>query len=1056
MSEKQKQTIEFSTQKLESEIGEVGAIFHLKKGEIIVIDKFVVSSKGILRVAYYDNDGNRHVSNKDVFKRKIENCKEPDENYREEIIAIVKKIKRIDKELLDAIDDIKDKTKRVKFEEKAMKEIDEIGEIIDIDTNKNGVSKEMLQKVDIEDFFQVKNSLIELIQLKKQIELELKKEKKEKKSIKREVVDLDEDEMLGKIKTDISQEKWKEKKNLRKKEFEKRYGINVDYIIVTTNKSGHEAPTSSFTLIGYSSGKVKKDDRVEIKWHNEEGKKEKISLKKFQSLLNRGFKKETNEIVGKELTSEEEKLRGESGNKQDQDIEENNNSQEVEEAGQRAKKYRDEYFEKMGWNKNDEEQGNDNNQRNKELEDDLRKFEERIGIKIDEAKELKKDDEEVQEKRKNKKSFDNKNLEAQLESIIKDNPNIEKEIIKKTLNPEMRENSYSNADLKDKVLMLLGAQSNQARIKYLKKDYDMDKRLGGMKRFFGKTFHIDNFEKEIESYKKEYEEAREKYKNAILTLEGINDREEAEILARDFEISERLRWRSDKLDIAIENNPTYENSKKFLLGAVNKYREMRRWPSNKISELFGFKGLSKGVGIVSGMLITGKVLKEAGMVGNPAFRVFSVAVSSVGYKQIAETLAEKKRIKMSEKEIKKGVNKFGANFEAGRNIDELSEWLSNKNKNLDKDIQSEKYWRNWRTIMAGGVALATFFGGEILGEKMMKHFGEDHTGDSLSDGDEFKDAQINAGLSEQTVSSGPVNTSRIKSEVENFLSNNKIKSDIKVDQTNFSGEHTGVVEEPYPLDYDGNHEVNHDVDSEGVDAPNGIIKDGNVEIRGAVKVDNLESQEIQNGNEQILHSEKPKGARKVLSKISDIVNPNLEQHRNITGSELKIAYGLGFTPTEYARLNDLPLANVSNSNLNEFLERVPQAKEIDLSETTVGEFFRKININNLPKDISLHEITGEKYIEYLANIINNEAMDLKKVISSGDIGKWNQIRSHLAIGELDENFGKFYSEVSNKFSLNARPTESVENWIMRVTKFAYDRGILSEVKQDLEEIVSEK
>jgi len=624
---------------------------------------------------------------------------------------------------------------------------------------------------------------------------------------------------------------------------------------------------------------------------------------------------------------------------------------------------------------------------------------------------------------------------------------LEREIIRKTFDPETRETAYDKADLKDKVLMLLGEKSNQTRKKYLQKDYDMDRKLGNLKRFFGKTFKINNFERELEEYKKEYEASREEYKNAMIKLDSVGDREEAEILAYDFQISEQLRWRSDRLDIAMENNPIYENFKKFLVGAVNKYREMRKWPGDKISELFGFKGLSKGIGIVSGMLITGKALKEIGMVGNPAYKVFSVAVGAVGAKQMLEVLAEKKRIKKNEKKIKEAVNKFGADFEAGKNIDVFSEWLSEKNKSLDKEIQNEKYWRNWRTIMSVGVALGAVVGGDFLS-------GHNETVEDVSVKVSDHPANINnvsrvVSADNANVHTG-VNTNLLKQNAEKVFGNQRIEMSEEVAKTPNIDKMIKQPEIAEPIEA-----LEFNNSAETPEAPE--MSDDDHEVIH-IKADEKAGESVIQSSSPANNNENYVEKREGMSdgKMRDISNPNIEQHRNITGSEMQIAHGLGFSPEVYAKMNDLPIKEMGGNKMQSFFRKVAEMSNIDFnpSETTVKEFLRQVDIDKLSEGIKFTGMESDEYVEYFAKVINNEAVDLKRMLSNGDIGRWNQMKNHLVISELNENFGKFYEEVSGKFSLSARPNESVDNWLTRVTKFAYERGLLSEVKKELAEVVS--
>lgn len=959
--------------------GEVGTVLRLKNSQTVVLEKYLVTSKGIPRVAFCNQYGDRRVFDVQKFEEMIKNAGGYEKSdLTKESNSLIERVQKLDKKLLKKIDKIANKKKLDIYDKKLQSLIDKLLNLRDDVDNK---------EASVDDLANIYEVFERIVELDKEVEDVLEEQQEQQK------------------RQEFAGEK-------RKETFNKKFGVDEDYVLVAKNENGHEFSQKSFTVIEYIIGDGAEKDSIKIKWHNEDGIEEEISRRKFFALIKEGYKKE------KEIQQKQKRV----NNKSKKVLPKKNGEDtlNIKETEEKAKKYRDEYFEKMDWGKKSI---------NKGVDDDL------VGDLELADKFAKESDDE--------KNFIDQSLERNLEEILKNNPEIEKEVVRKTLNPETREISYDKADLKDKVLMLLGKQSNQSRRKYLEKDYDMDRRLGGIKRFFGKTFKIGNFEEEINSYKENYEIAREKYKNAILELEGVDDREEMDILARDFQISEQLRWRSDSLDIAIENNPAYENSKKFLLGAVNKYREMRKWPSDKISELFGFKGLSKGVGIVSGMLITGKILKEVGMVGNPAFRVFSVAISSVGYKQGLETMAEKRRLKKGEKEIKKAVNKFGVNFEATRNIDEFSEWLTEKNNNLDKNIQDEKYWRKWRTAMSGGLAVGTFFGGSLLSEEIMKHFG----GHSLNNGD--------------------VNSGKMEEKVEKLLGDNKVETEkilnsvtspTKASVSIESPAGSDIIEEPFPINSDEGSIPENNIEADVQIADKRIISDGNAKFRGVVEMNKTESPMNQDDlhHQDSSNSENSKVSQNnVPEKTIDIANPNLEQHRNITGSEIQIANGLGFTPAEYARLNDVLLAQITDVKINRLWAKAGM-KMIDPNTITLGEFFRQLDIDKLSENSSLSEMTDKSYIEYLASVINYETMDIKKVIVSGNIEQWNEMKNNLAIGELDEKFSKFYSEISTKFSLYARPTESVERWITRLTKFSYDRGILSEVKQNLEEIISKK
>ncbi len=1014
---------EITLEELREKIGKEGTVFVFDDGNIVVTEKYIVKNgNGQVKVACYDKTGNRVVVDVTEFKKMIENANDRKDDYKEEAARIAGKVRITYGNCLKFLDknkfDIGEK-KYFDYREKLNEIYKSLGKLKEV--NKKNIDR-LLQN-GIEDFVELTNAL----------------------------------RKIRKIRAEADEIVLKKEQSKRKKDFERRYGVDENYILMEANENGHKAPTSSFTLVGYLLGKTKKDDRVEIEWHNEAGKKEKISLKRFKSLLQEGYKKEkdlseTNQVEVSDYGNKEkkgknvperdfDKKRREKSTEKNigDDGDEGKNEKENEKAKQRAAQYRDKYFQEMGW-------GAD---KNKDTESD-----QNLAGDLELADKFERDDESGE-------NFIDKKLEIKLQAILEENPGIEKELIRRTFDPESRDNSYDRASIKDKILMLLGEKSNQSRRKYLEKDYAMDRKMGGLKRFFGKTFHFDNFEKELEEYKKEYEKWRNEYKEAILELESVGDREEAEILARDFQVSERLRWRNDQIEIAMENNPLYENFKKFLLGAVDRYRKMRRWPSDKISEFFGFKGLSKGIGIVSGMLLTGKALQEAGLVANPAYRVFSVAVTSVGYKQVAESLAERKRVKKDEKEIKKAVNKFGANFEVGRNIDEFDEWLTEKNKRLDQDIQNEKYWRNWRTIMAGGAAIATFFGGELLSEKLQKYFAGAHhqTGQNHLDKNQIPTGE-HQNTEHQTIKK-ELSGHKVSDNAGDKISNptNSVADNNGTQHLRPDSSARGDIEEPFPLEYNSSVEVGgHNViDSHSVSATHHIenIHQGNSTPNNPVKIPK-NNESVGGGTKIAPEKNVTVGKHNVGARTEEIINPNLAQERNVTGSEMQLAYGMGFTPREYLRIRDLHLSQISDSHLRRLYQEFGVSQGINPKNTTVGEFLRKLDVRNVVKDMKLKEMSGSDYIKYFAEVVNNKAVEIKRMLVSGNLPKWKELSGHLAIGERDERFRQFYRIVSKQFSFYARPNESVNGWVTRLTKFAYERGVLNDIEKDLQNIVGRK
>ena len=392
---------------------------------------------------------------------------------------------------------------------------------------------------------------------------------------------------------------------------------------------------------------------------------------------------------------------------------------------------------------------------------------------------------EFKEKIQKDEDAKNEKLRSRVEDLLKTDPDMAARLRNETLNSETGENSYDEAELKDKILMILGEISNEARKAYAKKDYDMSKKMGGVKRFFGKTFKLDSFENELDGYKDSYEKSIEKYKDAILEFgeADLNDAKkggELEIMLRDFQISEHLRMRSDRLDVAAEENPKMEKFKNFFLGTVNSYRKFRGLPSEKISKLTG----SKWAGLGLGGVVTAGALRGVGMasgVGIP-LRVLSAAVATVGYKQLLESRAENKRVKKNEEEIQKtlkdmeGADKFLGPVVMNRILDEKIEDIHDR-------IQNEKYYKKWRTVMAGGAAVGTFFVGSWAGEKIAGWFDD---GDTEKVGDAIMSEKVTEkvqGSAERSAIQSDSDTSIYESEKsvsESVAKSEYLKEDVKV------------------------------------------------------------------------------------------------------------------------------------------------------------------------------------------------------------------------------------------------------------------------------------
>ncbi|HAI73777.1 MAG TPA: hypothetical protein DCS28_04140 [Candidatus Moranbacteria bacterium] len=260
---------------------------------------------------------------------------------------------------------------------------------------------------------------------------------------------------------------------------------------------------------------------------------------------------------------------------------------------------------------------------------------------------------------------------------------------------------------------------DDARRKYIEKDYEADKKAGWLFSILkiGKR-NLGKFSEEVDNVKINYEDVLKKYKDAMIevTVSGGGDFEK---VIRYFQITESLNLRIGREDLKMEKHPSWEKWKGIAVGSIDRYRKICAMPGNKLSQWLGKYGYGgKWVGLGAGAVITSTLLAQAGLrSASLPVAVFIGIVSTVGYKKMLETFAESSRTKKDEKEVKTAQKEMEeGNFDMKDRVAKLNEILDKKIGALDERVQKEKAYKRWRTFGAIVLGGATVFGGRKLGE----------------------------------------------------------------------------------------------------------------------------------------------------------------------------------------------------------------------------------------------------------------------------------------------------------------------------------------------------
>ncbi len=201
------------------------------------------------------------------------------------------------------------------------------------------------------------------------------------------------------------------------------------------------------------------------------------------------------------------------------------------------------------------------------------------------------------------------------------------------------------------------------------------------------------------------------------------------------------------------------------------------------------------------------------------------------------------------------------------------------------------------------------------------------------------------------------------------------------------------------------------------------------------------------------------------------------QNRLLT--EVKIAHALGLDPREYSAINDMKvgkfLDELNNPNkswpdlphhgaygsfelgdhirLGEFIKsqmvNIPGS-----SNLSIKEFLMSVNLDTLPEDSSVlsKSFSPEDSAKYLAGVLQQETAETIK-ICAGNIEEWNNVKNVHAVelkgNEIVENIEMAVSKTLPESAAIPARNDTVETWMIKITKEAYERGTLDELREQL-------
>ena len=708
-------------------------------------------------------------------------------------------------------------------------------------------------------------------------------------------------------------------------------------------------------------------------------------------------------------------------------------------------------------------------------------------------------------------------------------------------------------------LEALRKELEKAREEYIKNDYEMDKKSNKFAKMFGFRAGLGNFKEEIEEYKNNYEEALKKYKDAVIDSEHVEDEEDVEIVARGFIIGENLNRESIRADLEAGEKGWSKTLVKGFNGLTERYRKL----SFKQKLLIGASvaGTGFGLSVAGGMAAAGgaaalgKALTSGGALAVGGYRIFSVGVSSVGFSQMFEAWAQKRKGAKAEKEVEKikdsGFKELESGIEAS--YEKLKEALDKNIEEANNRIQKEKQWKVWRKYMGviAGVGMSEL--SRYLGKEIAEHFqGEapEITGESGVNKEAIKEGVKGALHNPEydTLGESGAHKEAIKEQVKQALHNPKFDtlgetapgaeaagglelnteavSGVEIAKSGDSiwkmAEHqlenrgyfkglTGTPEEilakkTYLIDAIKDKIAENPKDFGLVDADkiqvgqkidfSSIFENKN-DIGNIIdKAESLGRSDIENitrnlAGESSLHgtatasAETPVAETSMKAPAVEIASETEMQNQQL--AEIKIARALGLNSHEYSAINDTSVSKLL-SEMDKFQELgakkyIPDLphdgiygnperyKHLRLAEfiksqlnnvpegdrLSIKEFLMKVDLESLPEDsvVMAKHISmemGEEDLKYLAGVLQRETAETIKICAV-NIESWNNIKNALVVNsgqnEIVENIKMAVSKVLPEGVAVPSRNDTVENWMIKITKEAYKRGLADDLREQL-------
>jgi len=802
-----------------------------------------------------------------------------------------------------------------------------------------------------------------------------------------------------------------------------------------------------------------------------------------------------------------------------------------------------------------------------------------------------------EEKKRDKKRLPNKDKDKDKDKKYRDEY-YDKMIKYSKEKKEKLEKEEQLKDIKEnekELLESLGKEMKEKRSLYLQKNYEMNKVSKKISGFFKKNFKFGSAESDLNIYKEEYEVATQKYVDTIVEIEGINDKEEQEIMLRYLKVSETLNLEEGKLATRFKNNHELEWTKQFIGSGVKRYLEgykktatfLSRKASKIISQKIDSKVLQMGGGLGGGMAFAVGLSHIFKTAGAPYWAIRSIMLAnstasmSLENKKKLDEDFEKNKKEEIEKNIQEKLKELVEKSDKGliesmRSIfGEEAKQSLNKVENKESEIANKKRWlnafkkaigRNTFFYVAGfGVAEITTEGFSKVLSKFSSNLSDSVNQEIIDsktkieptirlydssdvndiEASEISDDKID-GREGQPDSMGSkeigetmgVSKSFVEARTE-FEKNGLIDADAYKEFDSLYGEdayneyikaHSGEIDveknweesvkngkEQFmgkalnekvggmtiKSEVDIEEEVEKNVDSVVQQSFSGIELDedgmGSLTIKkGSSIKDTLKNFFMEKENKGMLTAggmgwdaesgkfasvedwaekraigiagefaekmgdyniNKVSAGSNIVINLSDTADIRIEQlndplelgemsaKTNIKVEESSSPFPFNETPVEEVSVEDTSNKDILNDQKSpqitvENVENLQPVDGVSAEESTGNK-----------TEIVSNGMTEEQYVENLAKIINSEAGELKKILFDGNINLWNEIKNHFAIGGQNENFAKFYRSVSNQLELYARPDETVDSWIIRMTELAYKKGMLLQIKNQIPEII---